>query len=320
MMLRQRAVGAAAALAARTAATAAAARRAASSTATEPPVLYAVDALGRATITLNAPRSRNALSSAMMTALADAVDRAAGDRSLKLVVLRAAGPAFSAGHDLKQLRALQASGGDTTGLAALFAQCTSLMLAVGGLPVPVVGAVGPGQVAAAAGCQLAASCDVLYAAPSARFSTPGVNIGLFCSTPGVALARAAHAKVAAEALFSGREYSAAEMAAAGLVTRVLPPEAAAGGGDAAAAFDASLDDATAAIASKPASVLRLGKAALAAQLAAPGGLAGAYAVAEEAMVANLTWVQECAQGLDAFIAKRPVPWAAPAAAGGGGGH
>ena len=258
-------------------------------------VTYETDALGRCWITMNAPKSRNALSSAMMAELTDSFVRAQGDGNIKLVVLRALGPAFSGGHDLKELRACQQAG-DSARMAAIFDACSRMMLALGDVPVPTIAAVN-NKIAAAAGAQLVASCDMLYAAQSSRFSTPGITIGLFCSTPGVAMARNLPPKIASEALFTGRDYSADEMHRAGLVTRVFSDDT----------FDKDLDAVTAGIATKPAAILKLGKKALRSQVI-QRDLAMAYITAEAAMCANLL-DPDCAEGIASFLEKRHPSWA-----------
>ena len=168
-----------------------------------------------AILTLNHPEKRNALSRAMLQTLKDHLARIAEDANVKVVILRAAGPVFSAGHDLREL-----VGGDEQEYVSLFALCTEVMEAVRKLPQPVIAQVH--GIATAAGCQLAATCDLVVAAEDATFATPGVKIGLFCTTPGVALARAVTPKKAMEMLLTGGPISAHEAKQAGLVNRVVP--------------------------------------------------------------------------------------------------
>src|SRR5579884_3303029 len=179
-----------------------------------PLVLYeVVDAV--AVLTLNHPEKRNALSRALLTQLKQQLDRAAADAAAKAVVLRAAGPVFSSGHDLREL-----SGGGEEDSESLFALCTEVMETIRKLPKPVIAQVQ--GLATAAGCQLAATCDLVVAAEGASFATPGVKIGLFCSTPAVALSRAVGPKKAMEMLLTGEPITAQEAMAAGLVNRIVP--------------------------------------------------------------------------------------------------
>jgi enoyl-CoA hydratase/carnithine racemase len=253
------------------------------------PVLLRRDADGIAFLTLNRPQARNALSVALMTSLQDSLDAIAGDASVRVVVIAGAGPAFCAGHDLREIRA-------NPGRAhyeALFAQCSRLMLSILRLPKPVIARVH--GVATAAGCQLVASCDLAVAAEDARFATPGVNIGLFCSTPMVALSRAIGRKPAMEVLLTGELIDAARARELGLVNRVVPV--------------GSLDDEVARlageIAAKSANVLAIGKEAFYRQ--AELGVAEAYDYAAEVMTRNML-ARDAEEGIDAFIAKRPPVW------------
>ena len=180
-------------------------------------ILLRQDTDGVATLTLNRPAARNALSVALMGALQDQIDAIRDDRSVKVVIVAANGPAFSAGHDLRELRANPGRGF----YEALFDQCSRLMLSLVRLPKPVIAQVQ--GVATAAGCQLVATCDLAVAASDARFATPGVNIGLFCSTPMVALTRAIGAKPAMEMLLTGELLDAGAAKSYGLVNRIVPP-------------------------------------------------------------------------------------------------
>ncbi len=180
------------------------------------PVLLEAREDGVLRLTLNRPAARNALSIGLMDALAEALDRAAADRQCRVVVIAGAGPAFCAGHDLRELR----SDPSRAAYERVFAQCSQLMLQIVHLPKPVIAEVH--GIATAAGCQLVATCDLAVAAEDARFATPGVNIGLFCSTPMVALTRAVGRKPAMEMLLTGDFVDAATARALGLVNRVVP--------------------------------------------------------------------------------------------------
>ena len=185
---------------------------------TDAPVLLEEYDRGGLRLTLNRPDARNALSAALMSALLEALSRAATDPLARVVVIAGAGPTFCAGHDLREMRADQRR--ET--YERLFAQCSELMLAIVRLPKPVIAEVH--GVATAAGCQLVATCDLAVAAEDARFATPGVNIGLFCSTPMVALTRAIGRKAAMEMLLTGKLIDAETARAIGLVNRVVPRE------------------------------------------------------------------------------------------------
>ncbi|MBV8593004.1 MAG: enoyl-CoA hydratase [Caulobacteraceae bacterium] len=233
-------------------------------------------------LVLDDPSRANVLSSAMMTALGDAIAEAVADPAVRVIVLGAAGKVFCAGHDLAELRASD----DAAEHDALFAQCGALMLAIVHSPKPVIARVQGAAVAA--GCQLVASCDLAFAADTARFAVSGVNLGLFCSTPGVALARAVGRKAALDLLLTGRFASATEAAAMGLINRAVPADR----------LDAAVDEAAAAIAAKPPDAIALGKATFNRQVEAPVG--EAYAIAARAMVENLGFA--CARaGIDGFL-------------------
>ncbi len=255
---------------------------------TEAPILLREDADGIATLTLNRPQQRNALSVALMTALQDEFDRIKADRSVKVVVLAAAGPGFCAGHDLREMRANPGR----QAYEALFAQCSRLMTAIVALPQLVIAKVH--ATAAAAGCQLVATCDLAVASSAARFAVNGVNIGLFCSTPMVALTRAIPRKAAMHMLATGELIDAETAQRLGLVNTVVAPEA--------------LDQATAAlartIAAKSPLALAVGKEAFYRQLEL--GLAEAYAYAGEVMTRNML-ARDAEAGIDAFLAKQPTP-------------
>jgi enoyl-CoA hydratase/carnithine racemase len=243
---------------------------------------------GIALLTLNHPEKRNALSRAMLAALGEQLGRVAGDDRVRVVVLRAAGPAFSSGHDLREL-----VGGSRTDYEAIFALCTEVMEAIRLLPKPVIAQVQ--GVATAAGCQLAATCDLVVAAEGATFATPGVKIGLFCSTPAVALCRAVGAKKAMEMLLTGTPISAREAERAGLVNRVVPADRLA----------AEVEALARQILAASAYTVGVGKRAFYEQL--PLDHAGAYAVAGPVMVENAL-ARDAQEGMRAFLEKRPPKW------------
>jgi enoyl-CoA hydratase/carnithine racemase len=247
-----------------------------------------------AILTLNRPAARNSLSRAMIAALQAALDGIAADDAVRCVVITADGPAFSAGHDMKEItaRRTDADGGRAF-FEATMAECASVMQAVVTLPQPVIAAVE--GIATAAGCQLAASCDLVVASEAAKFCTPGVDIGLFCTTPGVALARAVPRKSAMEMLLLGEMVPAAEAHRMGLVNRVVPR------GTVLAEALALAQR----VAARSAVALRLGKRGFNAQAALP--LAEAYAAAGTIMVENLL-AEDAAEGIGAFLAKRTPEW------------
>ncbi len=261
--------------------------------ANEPPVLRS-DEGAVAVLILNRPASRNSLSRAMLAALQADLAAIAGDDRIRAVVLAANGPAFSAGHDLKELTAHRA---DPDGGEAFFkecmAACGAVMQAVAGLPQPVMAAVE--GVATAAGCQLVATCDLAVAGETARFATPGVDIGLFCSTPAVALSRAVSSKPAMEMLLLGEMVPAEEARRIGLVNRVVP---------AGQALDAAMGLARR-ITSRSAVAVRMGKRAFNRQLGLP--LPDAYEAAGAVMVENLL-AEDAAEGIGAFVGKREPVW------------
>ncbi len=247
------------------------------------------DAAGVRSITLNNPAARNALSGPMMAALCGAFRAAARDTSVRVVVLAANGPAFCAGHDLKEIRA-------NPGAAfheALMAGCVDLMMAIVRCPKPVIARVH--ATATAAGCQLVASCDLAVAAREAKFATPGVNIGLFCSTPMVALSRNLSNKHAMEMLLCGEMIDADTAWRMGLLNRVV----------AADELDATVEHLARTIAGKSSHTLAIGKEAFYAQREM--GLEDAYRYAAGVMVANLQ-AEDAKEGIGAFIEKRPPCW------------
>jgi len=247
-----------------------------------------------AVLTLNRPAALNALSDAMLAAMAAAFAELAQDRSVKVVILRGAGRAFCAGHDLKEMQAARSAADRGAGyFAALFARCSAVMLAIRALPQPVIAEVQ--GVAAAAGCQVVASCDLAVAAHDARFAVNGVNIGLFCSTPMVALSRNIAAKPALEMLLTGEMISAARAQELGLVNRV------------AASGQLSADTMALAekIAAKLGPAVRIGKRAFYDQIELEE--AAAYRLASAAMVENMLW-RDTDEGVNAFLAKRAPDW------------
>jgi enoyl-CoA hydratase/carnithine racemase len=244
---------------------------------------------GVSCLTLNRPAARNALSTDLMAALEEALLAAQADASVRVVVLAGAGPAFCAGHDLREMRADPRR--ETH--AALFEQCSRLMLLVQALRQPVIARVH--GIATAAGCQLVATCDLAIAADTARFATPGVNIGLFCSTPMVALTRSIGRKAAMEMLLIGESIDAAEAQRLGLVNHVV----------AEAGLDAAVASIAGKIAAKSPLTLAVGKQAFYRQAEMP--VADAYAYAADVMTANMQ-THDAAEGIDAFLAKRTPVW------------
>ena len=229
-----------------------------------------------------------------MAALQEALDAAARNRDIRAIVLAGEGPAFCSGHDLKEMTAQRRDGdGGRAAFSSLFAQCSQLMQSIVGHPKPVIAEVH--GIATAAGCQLVASCDLAVASADARFATPGVNIGLFCSTPMVALSRNLGRKQAMEMLLTGEMISAEEARRMGLVNRVVAREG----------LEAETMKLARLIADKPAQTVKLGKETFYLQLEMP--LADAYAYASEVMTRNML-AAEAEEGICAFIDKRPPKW------------
>jgi len=246
------------------------------------------------TLTLNRPGARNALSHGLMAALQTALDRARDERDVRVIVVAASGPAFSSGHDLKEMTAhRKEEDGGRAAFAALFAQCSKLMQTVVRHPKPVIARVQ--GIATAAGCQLVASCDLAVASTAARFATPGVNIGLFCSTPMVALSRNVARKHAMEMLLTGEMIPAEEARRIGLVNRVAPPEA----------LETATMELAQLIASKPRTTVKIGKDAFYRQLEMP--LSEAYDYASRVMTLNMLEA-EAREGIGAFVEKRDPQW------------
>lgn len=245
-------------------------------------------------VTLNTPQKRNSLSRAMMAALSDAVAAASADRDVAAIVLAAAGPAFCAGHDLKEMTAHRAdSDGGRTFFEDTMRACARLMQDIVASPKPVIAAVQ--GISTAAGCQLVATCDLAVAAATTSFATPGVNIGLFCSTPMVALSRNVPRKQAMEMLLLGEAMSAADAVRYGLINRAVPPER---------VLDEALGMARI-IAAKSRATITIGKHAFYRQIEQP--LAAAYNDAAAVMVENMM-ARDASEGICAFLEKRPPVW------------
>jgi enoyl-CoA hydratase/carnithine racemase len=258
------------------------------------PVLLRGDIDGIALLSLNRPRQRNALSEAMLSALATEFAAIAGDRNVRAVILSHNGPAFSAGHDMKEMTARRADPDHGRAyFRALMEQCSAMMMSIRKLPQPVIATVE--GVAAAAGCQLVASCDLAVASTTARFSTPGVHIGLFCSTPMVALSRNVSNKHAMEMLLTGDLISAEDAYRIGLINRIAP---------AGKASEMALDLARQ-IASKSMLTVKMGKEAFYRQREL--NLADAYKLTIDVMVENML-AHDAAEGIGAFIEKRDPNW------------
>ncbi len=253
-------------------------------------VLRAVDSRGVVTLTLNRPDAFNALSQTMLAALQAELDALAADATARVVVLAAAGKAFCAGHDLKEMRARPS----LEYYQALFAQCTTMMLSVQSLAVPVIAKVQ--GIATAAGCQLVAMCDLAVAARSARFAVSGVTLGLFCSTPSVALSRNVARKAAFEMLVTGEFITAEQARDKGLVNRVADD----------GAVDAEVESLVAAILNKPRVAIAMGKQLFYRQI--EKGIAAAYDDAGQTMACNMMDAAAL-EGVQAFIDKRPPDWA-----------
>ncbi|MCE2968698.1 MAG: enoyl-CoA hydratase [Burkholderiales bacterium] len=256
----------------------------------EPYVLTERDARGIVRLTLNRPQQFNALSEEMLDALQAALDEVAVDASARVVVLGGQGKAFCPGHDLKQMRAHP----EVEYYQRLFAQCAKLMLTVQRMPQPVIARVH--GVATAAGCQLVAMCDLAVAAEEARFAVSGITVGLFCSTPAVALSRNLTRKQAFEMLVTGDFIDARTALARGLVNRVVP----------AAELDAEVERLALAIAGKPAVSIARGKELFYKQIEM--GIDAAYQLAGQTMACNMLDA-DTQEGVDAFIGKRKPRWA-----------
>ncbi|MCP4380313.1 MAG: enoyl-CoA hydratase [Hyphomicrobiales bacterium] len=255
----------------------------------QPLVLSTRDTAGVVRLTLNRSSFYNALSEAMLAALQAELDEVGRDEAARVVVLAGSGKAFSAGHDLKEMRASPSQ----AYYESLFDSCTRTMMAIQRLPVPVIARVH--GIATAAGCQLVAMCDLAVASTDARFAVSGVKLGLFCSTPSVALSRNVPRKQAMEMLLTGDFIDAEEARNQGLVNRVAAPEQ----------LDGELDDLVQKILEKPRVAIAVGKEQFYRQIEA--GIAEAYAIAGKAMACNM--MDEAAlEGVQAFLDKRPPSW------------
>ncbi len=257
----------------------------------EPLVLHDTDARGIVTLTLNRPNAFNALSQDMLDALQTSLDRVAADSTARVVVIAAAGKAFCAGHDLKEMLSEPSLGY----YERLFALCGRMMLTVQKLPVPVIARVH--GIATAAGCQLVAMCDLAVASVDAKFAVSGVNLGLFCSTPSVALSRNLPRKFAFEMLVTGDFISAAEAREKGLVNRVVDADL----------LDAEVQALADSIVRKPQVAIAAGKALFYRQLET--GIQAAYDDAGRTMACNMM-DGAALEGVQAFIEKRPPSWKA----------
>ncbi len=256
---------------------------------TAPLILQSTEG-GITTLTLNQPERRNSLSMAMLEALSGVLKKIASDGQTRVVVLGATGRVFCAGHDLREIRGQL---GQKQALHELFRLCSKVMQQIVQLPQPVIARAS--GVATAAGCQLIASCDLAVASESARFATPGVNIGLFCSTPMVALSRNVSRKHAMEMLLTGEMISAPRAEQIGLVNRVVAEEV----------LDQTIHQIASTIAAKSSHTLRIGKEAFYRQLEM--GLADAYEYTSEVMTANLE-AADAQEGIGAFLDKRDPEW------------
>jgi len=245
---------------------------------------------GATTLTLNRGARFNPLSSEMIAALNGALEAIAGDGECRVIVLAAEGRGFCAGHDLKEMRA---HANDAAWQSKLFDDCSRMMTRITELPQPVIARVH--GIATAAGCQLVSMCDLAVAAETATFALPGVNIGVFCSTPAVGVVRNIGRKRAMELLLTGAPVDARTALAWGLVNRVVPM----------AALDQEIRQLTDQIVSRSAATIRLGKAAFYKQIERP--LDAAYDVAGKTMAGNMS-LSDAAEGIDAFLQKRPAAW------------
>ncbi len=250
-----------------------------------PVLLSARDSRGVVTLTLNRPQAFNALDEALLTALQTELDALAQDLSVRVVVLAAKGKAFCAGHDLKEMRAEPS----LAYYQKLFAQCSQVMQSLQRLPVPVIARVQ--GIATAAGCQLVAQCDLAVAADTARFATSGVNYGLFCATPSVALSRNVSRKAAFEMLVTGDFISSSQAQEQGLINRAVPADQ----------LDAEVEKLVTSIVAKPQVAIAMGKGLFYRQI--ESGMAAAYEDALQTMACNMMDA-DALEGVQAFIEKR----------------
>jgi len=244
---------------------------------------------GIATVALNRPGQFNALSSALIDQMQSTLDRIAADSTVRVVVLAARGRGFCSGHDLKEIRAMSS----VADVESLLSRCSRMMMTFMQMPQPVIAKVH--GLATAAGCQLVATCDLAVASTTATFATPGVNIGAFCSTPGVALGRAVGRKHAMEMLLTGAPISADQACAIGLVNRVVSPEA----------LDAEVSALATLVASKSSAAIASGKQVFYRQLDMP--LGEAYDIAGHSIACDFL-TEDGKEGVDAFFAKRTARW------------
>jgi len=255
----------------------------------EPLLIQSIDARGVAAITLNRPDAFNAMSEGLLGALSEAIQALGGNAALRAVVIAGAGKAFCAGHDLKEMRAQPSD----AYYKDLFNRCSRVMMGLQSLPVPVIAKVH--GLATAAGCQLVAQCDLAVASTDARFAVSGVNLGLFCATPSVALTRNLGRKAAFEMLATGAFISAEQAVVKGLVNRAVPPDA----------LDAEIEKLIAEILQKPRVALQMGKALFYRQLET--SMAAAYDDAANTMACNMM-DDSALEGVQAFIEKRTPNW------------
>ena len=253
------------------------------------PLLRREDREGVVTLTLNRPAQFNSLSEELLGELQVALEAVAADTAVRAVVIAGAGKAFCAGHDLKQMRANHGK----AYMQKLFKQCGRMMMKITEMPQPVIARVH--GIATAAGCQLVAMCDLAVAAEEAKFAVSGINLGLFCSTPSVALGRAMGRKQAMEMLLTGEFIDAAEAQRRGLINRVVPHEQ----------LDAEVKKLTDSICGKSAVAVGMGKQMFYKQLEM--GLDGAYQLASETMACNMM-AEDAGAGIDAFMEKRKPEW------------
>ena len=254
------------------------------------PFVLSTIANGIATLTLNRPERFNPLSSRMISALQAELDAVAGNPAVRVVILAAEGKGFCAGHDLKEMRA---HSDDQSWQQRLFDSCSRMMIAITEIPQPVIARVH--GIATAAGCQLVSMCDLAVAADTATFAMPGVNIGVFCSTPAVGVVRNIGRKRAMEMLLTGELIDAATALSWGLVNRVVPESG----------LDAAIRHFTDILLSRSPAAIRFGKQSFYRQIDRP--LGSAYDVASEVMACNML-LEDAAEGIDAFLQKRPASW------------
>ena len=254
------------------------------------PFVFSTVADGVATLTLNRPERFNPLSQAMISAIQTELDTIAGETSVRVVILAAEGKGFCAGHDLKEMRA---HAGDESWQQGLFDNCSRMMIALTQLPQPVIARVH--GIATAAGCQLVSMCDLAVAADTATFAMPGVNIGVFCSTPAVGVVRNIGRKRAMEMLLTGEPIDATTALSWGLVNRVVPESR----------LDGEIGRFVDIILSRSSAAIRFGKQSFYGQIDRP--LGAAYEIASKAMACNML-LEDAAEGIDAFLLKRPASW------------